>query len=55
VQVEGNWAWIKYINRGSVGDATGSHAPSHGWSPPSCAARTTTGSITFFHSSRAQP
>lgn len=54
VHVEGNWAWIKYINRGSVGDATGVTPVT--WLESAILRREDNHwRITFFHSSRAQP
>lgn len=53
VHVEGNWAWIKYINRGSVGDATGVTPVT--WLESAVLRRKGDHwQITFFHSSRAQ-
>jgi len=54
VHVEGDFAWIKYINRGSVGDATGSTPVT--WLESAVLRRhADRWQITFFHSSRAQP
>jgi GrpB-like predicted nucleotidyltransferase (UPF0157 family)/ketosteroid isomerase-like protein len=54
VHVEGNWAWIKYINRGSVGDAAGVTPVT--WLESAVLRRhADRWQITFFHSSRAQP
>jgi GrpB-like predicted nucleotidyltransferase (UPF0157 family)/ketosteroid isomerase-like protein len=54
VHVEGNWAWIKYINRGSVGDASGITPVT--WLESAILRRhADRWQITFFHSSRAQP
>lgn len=54
VHVEGNFAWIKYINRGSVGDATGVTPVT--WLESAILRREDNHwRITFFHSSRAQP
>lgn len=54
VHVEGNWAWIKYINRGSVGEATGITPVT--WLESAVLRRNADRwRIVFFHSSRAQP
>lgn len=54
VHVEGSFAWIKYINRGSVGDATGITPVT--WLESAVLRRhADRWQITFFHSSRAQP
>jgi GrpB-like predicted nucleotidyltransferase (UPF0157 family)/ketosteroid isomerase-like protein len=54
VHVEGNFAWIKYINRGSVGDASGV-APVTWLESAVLRRNADRWQITFFHSSRAQP
>ena len=54
VHIEGDFAWIKYINRGSVGDATGVTPVT--WLESAILRRhADCWQITFFHSSRAQP
>lgn len=54
VRIEGNCAWIRYINRGSVGDASGTTPVT--WLESAILYREADRwRIRFFHSSRAQP